>query len=347
MPAHLRQDQWPTADRIAWTHLLAEGDLLDECGPGAHWAAATRKSYRQHYARWLGWVSRCEAEALTLDPVARITPERVRAYAKELMAGVAPRTVASSVIALKVVARAMAPEANWRFLYDLANRLHVWATPQHAPQDSVVPIEMVHRACLVELERLAATPLKRRLDRVAYRDTLIVLVLSEAPVRLRNLAMIELGRHLVRHGMRLGLRFGPEETKNRQALALDLPDHVTGFIDLYLGQVRLSFLASGGTATALWLGFEGQPLTAHSIYGRVLIVTERLLGKPINPHAFRSSAATSLSLHSPEAIRLAAPLLGHRTFATTERHYLRAEQVRASRSIGDALARIGAEMEER
>jgi integrase len=346
MPVYLSFEHWPAADRQAWEALFVEGDPLDERGTAAHWAAATRNSNRAHYARWLGWVSRAESHLLTSAPVARLTPEVVRAYADDLRGHVAPRTVASGLIGLKVVARAMAPDADWRWLYDLANRLHAWAKPSRDPQERVVPIETVHRACLSELQRLASTPLTRRLDRVAYRDTLIVLLLTAAPIRLRNLAMITIGRHLARHGTGVGLRFAPEETKNRQALALDLPDHLTPWLDLYLDRVRPSFCLGAEPSPALWVGFEGGPLTAHSIYGRVLIVTERLLGQQLNPHAFRSCAATSLSLHAPAATRLAAPLLGHRYFATTERHYIRAQQVEASRSIGEALARIRASMTE-
>ena len=64
---------------------------------------------------------------------------------------------------------------------------------------------------------------------------------------------------------------------------------------------------------------------------------ERLLGAPINPHLFRDCAATSLSLVSTAPARSAAPLLGHRFFSTTERHYVRARQLDASRAMTSAL----------
>jgi integrase len=90
----------------------------------------------------------------------------------------------------------------------------------------------------------------------------------------------------------------------------------------------------------LWLGFEGEPLAAHSIYCRITRVTDHLLGVKINPHSFRACAATSLADRSPADARLAAPLLGHRYFATTERHYIRARQLEASRKVHATLAEI-------
>ena len=69
-------------------------------------------------------------------------------------------------------------------------------------------------------------------------------------------------------------------------------------------------------------------------------MTERLLGVKINPHSFRACAATSLADRSSTDARLAAPLLGHRYFSTTERHYIRAQQIEASRKVHATLADI-------
>ena len=113
----------------------------------------------------------------------------------------------------------------------------------------------------------------------------------------------------------------------------------------YLDRVRPSFRPAAGE-TALWLGFEGGPLTPHSVYGRIVLVTTRLFGTPINPHLFRSCSATTLVEQAPEAARLAAPLLGHRYFQTTERYYVKAGQLVAGRQVSAALAAIAADLEE-
>jgi hypothetical protein len=244
-------------------------------------------------------------------PWARATQPVIRRYADHLVAKVAPQTAASVLIGLKVVLKAMHPDGKWR--WDVSNRLNAWAEPSVDRSAQTVPIEDIHNACLAELDRLASTALSRRIERVAYRDTLIVLVLSAAPIRRRNLAMIEIGHHLDVGDRSATLRFGEGETKNRQALTYALPRHLLPYIVSYLERIRPTFEPRNG-CTRLWLGFEGQPLADHSIYGRIMLVTQRLLDVAVNPHSFRACVATSLAERSSTDARLAAPLLGHRYF---------------------------------
>jgi integrase len=42
---------------------------------------------------------------------------------------------------------------------------------------------------------------------------------------------------------------------------------------------------------------------------------------PPSAHLFRDTAATAIAIDRPEQARLAVPLLGHHSLATTERHY--------------------------
>ena len=165
-----------------------------------------------------------------VEPWQRATPERLRSFGAHLIAQVAPRTAASSLIGLKVVLKAMHPEGDWRWLMDLTNRLNSWAAPAVDRSAQTLPIEQIHNACLRELDRLLETPLTRRLDRVAYRDTLIALMLSAAPVRLRNLAAIEIGTQLRITARGATLPFSEHETKNRQPLVHPLPRHLVPYL---------------------------------------------------------------------------------------------------------------------
>ena len=76
------------------------------------------------------------------------------------------------------------------------------------------------------------------------------------------------------------------------------------------------------------------------IYGAVIPRTRALFGTAINPHAFRSIAATFLAESSPGDALHARPLLGHRQPDTTERYYVSASQFEAARSISGALRAI-------
>jgi integrase len=78
-------------------------------------------------------------------------------------------------------------------------------------------------------------------------------------------------------------------------------------------------------------------MTQMAIYDRIRKHTGGAFGAPINPHLFRDAAATTLAIADPENVRVAAPLLGHRTFTTTERYYQQAKSFDAHRQYIAAL----------
>jgi integrase len=336
---YLPFDAWPSADRAAWVAAIAKGDILDGQGPAAHWAEATKRTNLQHYSRWLAFLVAEHLSREGLRPEERVTPDVARAYVARLQAEIAPRTVVSALVGLKVVIKAMAPDANWRWLADVCNALNRRSLPSKDKRARMRPTGEIYATALAELSRLSQTALRRRIDQVAFRDTLMLAILAARPLRLRNLAGIRIGCHLVRQGDVLLLAFPAEEVKNRRPLEHTLPDRVAPFVQTYLERIRPSFL-KGRVSDALWLGFEGKPLTPHSIYLRIMLVSERLLGVAINPHLLRDCAATSLATVSPAAALSAAALLGHRSFATTERYYIRANQLDAGRAINAILADI-------
>ena len=72
-------------------------------------------------------------------------------------------------------------------------------------------------------------------------------------------------------------------------------------------------------------------MSKDGIYYRITKLTLRHLGRSIHPHLFRDCAATSLAIEDPRHVRIAASLLGHRRFRTTERFYIQARNIEASR----------------
>jgi len=71
---------WPEADRIAWSDLFRKGDLLDGQGAAVHWAEATRRTNRKHYARWLGWLAANDLMPVNLAPWERVTRSQISGY---------------------------------------------------------------------------------------------------------------------------------------------------------------------------------------------------------------------------------------------------------------------------
>jgi site-specific recombinase XerD len=115
-----------------------------------------------------------------------------------------------------------------------------------------------------------------------------------------------------------------------------VPTFLTGYVDYYIDNVRTYFPRSSDTPR-LWLNWYGKPMSGHSVYLRMVEVTEKYIGKALNPHIFRDCAATFLSWEDPGAASAAQGLLGHRTRRTTDKHYTHARQIEAARKINDVL----------
>ncbi len=329
---------WPCLDQKAWEMAIAEGDILDGQGPAAHWATRTKQTNIQHYGRWLGWLlwsGQLVADAL---PVDRVTPAAVRAYHRHLAGLVAPMTVLSLLVGLKVTIAAMAPDRSWRWLQDLCNRVQRRAKPQTDKRSRIRPTGEIYVAALRELEALPSGNLNLH-QAVRYRDAMILALLAARPLRVRNATEIELGRHLIRIDDRWLLTFPGEEMKNRQPLEFFLPNDLCPWLEHYIAAVRPVF-PGAAQSNRLWLNQYGPVTSSRFIYLRVVKLTKRLFGTAINPHLLRDCAASSLALVSADMARAAAPLLGHRHFSTTERYYIQANELEASRRLNEIIAEI-------
>jgi integrase len=331
--------EWPAADRAAWEALFREGDLLDGRGEAAHWAPATRKTNQSHYARWLGWLAASDLLDADATPAERATPALVTDYARSLLDRVAPRTAASALIGLKCVLQRMSPDAEWGWLKDMSNRLDSWAVPSRARRTGDLDAGGMFARVLAELDACAAGPLAMRRDQIRFRDTLILSLLIACPVRLRNLAMMEIGHHLLEVGDQWRLRFDASETKTRQPIDLVVPDALAPWVCVYLDRVRTAF-PGAAAHPRVWIACKKYPMAEETIYMRVRMRSLELFGVALSPHEFRTIAATALAESSPEDALYARPLLGHRQPETTAKHYIHASQLKASRQVADALVRI-------
>ncbi|SDE63268.1 site-specific integrase [Ruegeria marina] len=336
---NLRYPAWPEPDRVAWRHLLRDGDILDGRGRGVHWAEATRSTVQKHYAGWLGWLNQHEILDPYIGPADRITPEAVTAYARELMACVAPKTVETYLRDLKVVAKAMSPDRDWRWLMDLSKRLKHWARPSRSHTIRQLSAQQMFGRCLCELDRLAEQDFSVGKHRIGYRDTLLVAVLICCPIRLRNLAMIRIGQHLQLCGHEWHLRFATSETKTGQSLHHVLQVDLRQHVDRYIHHVRPAFPTAEETDRLL-LASKGKPMAHHSIYDRVCRQSHHLFGERLSPHSFRTISATFLAEASLEDALHARALLGHRSPATTETFYIKANQLKASQAVAAVLRGI-------
>src|SRR5216683_5022478 len=101
--------EWPTPDRDAWSDALRVGDPLEPGGLAAGWAPSSRRETAAGYGRWLTWLGERGLLDASAPPAARVTRERVRAYATDLQAVVSPYTVVARLLQLWQALRALEP----------------------------------------------------------------------------------------------------------------------------------------------------------------------------------------------------------------------------------------------
>jgi integrase len=332
-------EDWPAVDQQSWNALFHDGDIFDGRGAALQWRDATRKTNLKHYARWLAWLDSENVLDRSAAPWSRATPQRIAAYAHHEIERVSQVTVSSSLIGLKCVLIKMNPDLDWDWLRQITNRLKIWAKPTRERRDRLLPANEMMATVLTELHQLGVSGGKSRHTDLAFRDVLTIGILISSPIRLKNLTSVCIGQQLQRVGDEWHLSFPSPETKNYQDLTYILPQSLEPALAHYLSTIRPRLPGAGNT-TALLISQKGNPLAYQSIYSRVILETERMYGVDINPHSFRTIVATWLAEHSARAALFARPLLGHRNPATTERHYIRASKIEASRRVSDAIIQL-------
>jgi integrase len=169
--------------------------------------------------------------------------------------------------------------------------------------------------------KVAALPVRTALR---FQWALAVQILLVAPIRLGNLTRLDLDRHLprtiVRQRVLYHLVTPGEEVKNGNLVELPLRAETSALLELYRTRVRPVLAAPGTT----WL-FPGQGGTGHkslvTMGGQISRFLERELGLRLSPHQFRHLVGFLHLQRKPEEHETVRALLGHRSIATTLRHY--------------------------
>ncbi len=333
----LKVHEWPETDQSAWEKLFEPGDILDgTAGLGQHWCEDTREKYRKGYGRWLTFLITSGQYQADLAPEDRVTLEAVSAYISQLSEEVASWTVWGRLAELLAVCKALAPAADWSWLNRAVRRLEAQSKASKDKHSRLRPATEIAGWAYGELDRVLKAPPLRHAE-TKFRDALLVGLLISCPtMRLGNLAMIEIGRHMIKLKGRYELRFEGAEMKARNPIEIPVPESLTAYIDHYIEQVRPVLLDSNDSAR-LWITQYGKPMTDKSIHAGISNATKRAFGRAINPHLFRDCAVTSVAIEDPKHIGIVAPMLGHTDPRTTEKHYIQAQQLHASRMLGQSL----------
>jgi integrase/recombinase XerD len=300
--------------------------------PGARLAHSTRQKYLFAWRRFLGFLAISEPLALAADPTERLTIERVRAYVSHLAETNSPQSVASQVDALYQTARVLMPHHDWTWLKLVKARLYAAmpARGRSGPIITSVQLLDVGQQLMDESKPTPGAPI-RMADAIRYRDGLMIALLAFIPLRRKNLAALEIGRHLIREGDGWFIIVPRTEIKkNSSSVEVAIPELLVPYLATYLEIIRPRMLLHP-TCNALWVSPCGGALSYSAIWPIVTRHTVRRLGIRIAPHDGRDAGATTWAIAAPDQIGVARDLLGHSDLRTT-RHYNRARGIEASRA---------------
>ena len=290
------------------------------------------------WRRFLGFLAIHEPTALEVHPTERLTFARVRLLIVHLAETNAPRSVASHIEALYQAARAMMPDRDWTWLKVVKARLNAAAPAQSSTGPVITSLQLLDlgQQLMEESKPAPGTSISRQ-DATHYRDGLMVALLAFSPIRPKNLAALELARHVVREGDRWFVIIPPEETKTKTPIEFLVPELLEPYLACYLDVVRPRILGRRACA-ALWVSPKGGGALSRVGINKSFQRLSSRLGVHISPHDARDAAATTWAISAPDQIGVARDLLAHANLRTTIKHYNRAKGIEASRAYSQVIA---------
>jgi len=208
-----------------------------------------------------------------------------------------------------------------------------------AAVQALINLPQLIRELLVRSGRKGAREAKLLQTAVAIELLLV------APVRISNLASIEIHRHLVTvrtDPRELHLRFPAHEVKNEQDLEFPLPAATLELIDLYLTEYRHLLVKDAGAF--LFPGKRsGRPKVAQGLSRQIKKTVHKHTGLEMPAHRFRHATAKIFLDRNPGQYEVVRQFLGHRDIKTTIAFYAGAEGPAAARHYFQTILKLRGE----
>jgi integrase/recombinase XerD len=335
---HLPFARWPEADKVLWQHAVEADDPFSARG-AARLSPASRKRYFMGWRRFLGFLAIAEPEALEISPAERLSPERIKRFAKHLALTCSPSSVSTGVEAAYNAARVTMPDADFGWLKEMKTRLHK-AVPKRGTRSAITSLQLLKlgEKLMEEIRPKLGTKL-RLADAIQFRDGLMIALTAFVPLRRKNLVALDLIQHLQLDGAGRTVVIPRIETKTGTTMEFEVPPLLLPRLNDYCRFVRPQINFKDG-CTALWVSPKGGGLSYAAIGAVFARHSARRLRLHLCPHDVRAAAATTWAIFSPEQIGVAQELLAHKDIRTTTTHYNRARGIQASRGYLQALRRI-------
>jgi integrase len=159
-----------------------------------------------------------------------------------------------------------------------------------------------------------------------------ILILQTAPIRIKNLAEIDLNKNLISRGDKIYLVFDGSQVKNNQPIDFELPEWVVEMLVWYLKEHRPVLLNK--PSDAFFPGANGGSKHEATLGQQISKTVYRFTGMEFNPHLFRHAGGKIFLDINPGEYEVLRRVFGHKSLDTTTSIYTGAE----TRSAGQYFA---------
>jgi hypothetical protein len=189
---------------------------------------ARRDIVEYAYGRWLAFLDRRGELDPRVAPGDRATEPRLRAFIVELQERVAPASAGMFVGALLRMLTVLEPDRDWSLLAQAYRHLKRAAVPTRDKLARMVSAPALLDLGIELMETWDQPP--QRLNRISrFRNGLLIALLICCPIRLKNLAGLVIGRHLIWDGQGYRIELTAGETKTGRPYVADLPTQLTPY----------------------------------------------------------------------------------------------------------------------
>ena len=338
---YLGYSEWPSRDKALWQRAFEpKKDLFDGGGPGAHLSDRTVQQLQYAYGKFLCFLSAEHDRLLKRAPARRLNAKIIKEYASWQPKTCGGVTLSLYLYHLWLALRYIYPRDDWRWLLVISMRIKAQARPK-PEKHHLVTSETLYKLGIRLMDDALACGKASTSWRVqtGFRDGLIIALLALIPLRRRTLSALRIGKQLIKSGDEWSLDIPAEDVKTKRPLDYPISPELSQRIDIYVNEIRPQ-IAGAGTHDYVWASSRGRPLRGPLIYNAVRRRTRKALGFPINLHRFRPAAPTLWSIRDPANVRGVKDLLGHASFATTEKYYLMSQSRLAGRALARAISHV-------
>ena len=171
-----------------------------------------------------------------------------------------------------------------------------------------------------EVEGASRAPVRKA---VTAEMAAAIAILQAVPLRIGNLAKIDIRKNSIARGKRIYLVISEGDTKNGEPVDFELPTEVVEILGWYIREYRPRLVRA--STQALFPGAGSEPKSAQGFGAQLKATAFRFGGLKSTPNLFRDVGAKIFLDQRPGQYEVVRQVLRHRSIESTTSFYAGAE----------------------